>query len=164
MIFVPGSTVVDCPELSDLEQCWELGEKSRHVGATKMNAGSSRSHLIVSMLLETTNKQTGKSAVGKLSLIDLAGSERAGKTVRADTDSDFPCRSYTSSLTQTDPLPQSWVVQTALAVSTSAEHTSVDCLLLLLSVCLSHQPVRAQRQNGCARRSRSISHCLHLAM
>ena len=85
MIFVPGSTVVDCPELSDLEQCWELGEKSRHVGATKMNAGSSRSHLIVSMLLETTNKQTGKSAVGKLSLIDLAGSERAGKTVRAET-------------------------------------------------------------------------------
>jgi hypothetical protein len=84
MIFVPGSTVVDCPELSDLEHCWELGEKSRHVGATKMNAGSSRSHLIVSMLLETTNKQTGKSAVGKLSLIDLAGSERAGKTVRSE--------------------------------------------------------------------------------
>ena len=45
-----------------------------------MNAGSSRSHLVVSMLLETTNKQTGKVAVGKLSLIDLAGSERAGKT------------------------------------------------------------------------------------
>merc|ERR1719198_2727902 len=45
-----------------------------------MNAGSSRSHLIVSMLLETTNKQTGKSAVGKLSLVDLAGSERASKT------------------------------------------------------------------------------------
>ena len=34
--------------------------------------------------LETTNKQTGKSAVGKLSLIDLAGSERAGKTVRSE--------------------------------------------------------------------------------
>ena len=40
MIFVPGSTVVDCATLSDLEQCWELGEKSRHVGATKMNAGT----------------------------------------------------------------------------------------------------------------------------
>ena len=31
MIFVPGSTVVDCPTLADLEHCWELGEKSRHV-------------------------------------------------------------------------------------------------------------------------------------
>ena len=80
MIFVPGSTVKECPTLADLEECWRVGEGSRHVGSTKMNAGSSRSHLIVSMLIETINKQTGKAAVGKLSLIDLAGSERAGKT------------------------------------------------------------------------------------
>ena len=80
MIFVPGSTVKECPTLADLEECWKVGEGSRHVGSTKMNAGSSRSHLIVSMLIETINKQTGKAAVGKLSLIDLAGSERAGKT------------------------------------------------------------------------------------
>ena len=80
MIFVPGSTVKECPTLADLEGCWKIGEGARHVGSTKMNAGSSRSHLIVSMLIETINKQTGKAAVGKLSLIDLAGSERAGKT------------------------------------------------------------------------------------
>ena len=80
MIFVPGSTVKECPTLADLEECWKIGEGARHVGSTKMNAGSSRSHLIVSMLIETINKQTGKAAVGKLSLIDLAGSERAGKT------------------------------------------------------------------------------------
>jgi hypothetical protein len=43
-------------------------------------AGSSRSHLIISILIETKNRATGKVAVGKLSLVDLAGSERAGKT------------------------------------------------------------------------------------
>ena len=43
-------------------------------------AGSSRSHLIISILIETKNHATGKVAVGKLSLVDLAGSERAGKT------------------------------------------------------------------------------------
>merc|ERR1719498_323057 len=51
----------------------------RHVGATKMNAESSRSHSIFSILVEVYNKTT-KTSVGKLSLVDLAGSERADKT------------------------------------------------------------------------------------
>jgi hypothetical protein len=45
-----------------------------------MNAVSSRSHLIFSILVEAKNITTGVASVGKLTLVDLAGSERAGKT------------------------------------------------------------------------------------
>jgi hypothetical protein len=52
----------------------------RHVASTAMNAESSRSHLIFSILVEARNKQTGAASIGKLSLVDLAGSERQSKT------------------------------------------------------------------------------------
>ena len=52
----------------------------RHVSATAMNSESSRSHLIISVLIETVHAITGRPTVGKLSLVDLAGSERVGKS------------------------------------------------------------------------------------
>ena len=45
-----------------------------------MNATSSRSHLIFSVIVNARNKQTRQRTVGKLSLVDLAGSERVSKT------------------------------------------------------------------------------------
>ena len=45
-----------------------------------MNAESSRSHSIFSIVVESYNRTTKKTSVGKLSLVDLAGSERADKT------------------------------------------------------------------------------------
>lgn len=45
-----------------------------------MNDESSRSHLIFSMIIDVRNNATGKRTVGKLSFIDLAGSERLNKT------------------------------------------------------------------------------------
>jgi len=45
-----------------------------------MNDESSRSHLIFAILIESTNKITGKKQIGKLSFIDLAGSESSKKT------------------------------------------------------------------------------------
>ncbi len=47
---------------------------------TEMNAESSRSHLIIGVIIESTNLSTGTVIKGKLSLVDLAGSERAAKT------------------------------------------------------------------------------------
>ena len=41
---------------------------------------SSRSHLVIGVLIESTNRVTGQVTRGKLSLVDLAGSERAAKT------------------------------------------------------------------------------------
>ena len=54
--------------------------KERHVTRTKMNDESSRSHLVFAIMLHVENLQTGKVSKGKLSLIDLAGSERLSKT------------------------------------------------------------------------------------
>ncbi|KAG5682296.1 hypothetical protein PVAND_011656 [Polypedilum vanderplanki] len=71
------------------EQCEQLllyGTKNRKVGATLMNAGSSRSHSIFIINVEQISKGQGDNSEdvsirkGKLNLIDLAGSERANKT------------------------------------------------------------------------------------
>ena len=45
-----------------------------------MNDTSSRSHLIFSMVIKSTNRFNHKTQLGKLSFIDLAGSESAKKT------------------------------------------------------------------------------------
>eukprot|EP00889_Picochlorum_renovo_P002098 jgi/Picre1/29128/NNA_004521.t1 len=45
-----------------------------------MNRESSRSHLIISVMIETTNLQTQSVSRGKLSFVDLAGSERVKKS------------------------------------------------------------------------------------
>ena len=45
----------------------------RHIASTKMNATSSRSHLVIGIVIESTNLTTGQVVQGKLSLVDLAG-------------------------------------------------------------------------------------------
>lgn len=49
-----------------------------------MNVESSRSHLIVGIMVESRNLTNGSVSTGKLSLVDLAGSERAAKTGAKD--------------------------------------------------------------------------------
>ena len=73
----------------------KLGEKSRHVGQTKMNDKSSRSHTIFRITLESTNRMTDDDTledadeegrqvtVSQLNLVDLAGSEKANQTGNA---------------------------------------------------------------------------------
>ena len=59
----------------------QAGKKNRSVGATLMNATSSRSHSIFTVVVECAEvigKET-KIRVGKLNLVDLAGSERQSK-------------------------------------------------------------------------------------
>lgn len=61
------------------------GWSNRSVGATLMNADSSRSHSIFTIYLETMQvRNDGEDHIrkGKLNLVDLAGSERQGKTGR----------------------------------------------------------------------------------
>jgi hypothetical protein len=54
----------------------DAGLQRRHVASTQMNRESSRSHLIISIVIESTNLQTQSVTKGKLSFVDLAGSER----------------------------------------------------------------------------------------
>lgn len=71
----------------ECEQLLTIGSKNRMVGATLMNAGSSRSHSIFTIHLEQITTSNGCSTdepptikKGKLNLVDLAGSERQSKT------------------------------------------------------------------------------------
>lgn len=80
MVYVQGSVIQKAASSQELYKIFEKGSESRHVASTKMNAESSRSHLVVAVLLESTNLATGAVTRGKLSLVDLAGSERVGKT------------------------------------------------------------------------------------
>jgi kinesin family protein 3/17 len=63
----------------------EIGNDNRVVGATAMNATSSRSHSIFTIYVETSETDPGdpeatRIKAGKLNLVDLAGSERQSKT------------------------------------------------------------------------------------
>ncbi|WAR00396.1 KN14I-like protein [Mya arenaria] len=75
-----GAVVKNARNAKELFALFEEGSANRHVASTKMNAESSRSHLIIGIILTSTNKNTGNVTKGKLSLVDLAGSERVAKT------------------------------------------------------------------------------------
>ena len=69
----------------EIDQVMQAGKKNRSVGATAMNAGSSRSHAIFTIIVECCDstgsvRQGEHITVGKLNLVDLAGSERQSKT------------------------------------------------------------------------------------
>ena len=67
----------------EMDKIMTMGNKNRSVGATNMNAHSSRSHAIFTTTIECAEKGADKQTmfrVGKLHLVDLAGSERQAKT------------------------------------------------------------------------------------
>jgi kinesin family member 17 len=75
-----------CKNVGDCERVMDKGWKNRAVGATLMNADSSRSHSIFSIHLERCDKDDdGEEHIraAKLNLVDLAGSERQAKTGEA---------------------------------------------------------------------------------
>merc|ERR1719277_2512027 len=79
-IFVENATEKPVESPEELTSAIAAGFERRHVAATKMNADSSRSHLIFIVIIESTNKKTKRVATGKLTLCDLAGSERLKKS------------------------------------------------------------------------------------
>ena len=58
----------------------EIAHRNRQVGSTQMNEHSSRSHLLQLFHVRARVLATGVSSYSKMYLIDLAGSECAGKT------------------------------------------------------------------------------------
>ncbi|KPM02239.1 Kinesin-like protein 1, partial [Sarcoptes scabiei] len=72
--------------VNDVKACesiMEIGWKNRSVGATLMNADSSRSHSIFTIYVERMridDIESNNVKFGKLNLVDLAGSERQSKT------------------------------------------------------------------------------------
>ena len=77
------SIQIKCASVGELEEAQERGNKQRSVGATLMNAGSSRSHSVFTVIIERSDMgPDGEPHIraGKLNLVDLAGSERSTKT------------------------------------------------------------------------------------
>lgn len=71
----------DIRSLEQLEAIFMDGLKHRKVRMTKMNDASSRSHLIFAVEIKATNLHTDQpTTIGKLTFVDLAGSEKQSKT------------------------------------------------------------------------------------
>ncbi|XP_068652513.1 kinesin-like protein KIN-14I [Aristolochia californica] len=80
MVSIENVTVVPISTYEDLKTIIMKGAERRHISGTQMNEESSRSHLILSIVIESTNLQTQSVTRGKLSFVDLAGSERVKKS------------------------------------------------------------------------------------
>ncbi|XP_043096765.1 kinesin-like protein KIN-14I [Puntigrus tetrazona] len=84
LVFAQGAETKEATSAGELFALFEQGCANRHIAATKMNVESSRSHLIIGIMIESRNLTNGSVSFGKLSLVDLAGSERAAKTGAKD--------------------------------------------------------------------------------
>jgi kinesin family protein 13 len=82
--YVESLSKLAVTSFNDISDLMSEGNKSRTVAATQMNAESSRSHAVFSIVLTQTQfdvaTETGLERVSKISLVDLAGSERAAKS------------------------------------------------------------------------------------
>lgn len=79
-VVIPDLHTVTCKSSEEMLFVMNMGNKNRTVGCTRMNEHSSRSHAIFSVTIEMCNTADDSFKVGKLNLIDLAGSERQSKT------------------------------------------------------------------------------------
>jgi len=86
-IVVSGIKEVDARSYEEMIRLLERGGAGRTTGGTKMNAESSRSHAIFTIILEQRHltrelmrRHKGAYSVAKFHLVDLAGSERNKRT------------------------------------------------------------------------------------
>ena len=71
---------MDVESVDQVQTLMRKASSHRAEGSHNMNQHSSRSHCIIALTCRGTNKVDGGTTYGKLNLIDLAGSERVGKT------------------------------------------------------------------------------------
>lgn len=79
-VYVPNLHSVLCKSVDDMTHVMHTGNRNRTVGRTNMNEHSSRSHAIFMVKIEMAETDSNAVKVGKLNLIDLAGSERQSKS------------------------------------------------------------------------------------
>ena len=80
LVYIENAVVHDVANVTHLHELMEQGSARRAVAETMMNSESSRSHLVSTILIESTNLASGDVTTGKLTLVDLAGSERVDKS------------------------------------------------------------------------------------
>lgn len=82
-IIVAGLTEVIATSVDEVMSLLRIGNKNRSTEATNANETSSRSHAVLQVIIEYRDKFSGTETdlnFAKLSMIDLAGSERASST------------------------------------------------------------------------------------
>jgi hypothetical protein len=79
-IVLEGLVEKKCENAENLMEYFDRGMAARKVMATSMNPESSRSHLIFTIKIASVNRETGAKLLGKMVIIDLAGSERLGRS------------------------------------------------------------------------------------
>lgn len=82
-VYVKDLSTFVIKDVQEMDRLMSVGNKNRSVGATEMNATSSRSHSIFTITVEASEQRDDGSEMiraGKLHLVDLAGSERQSKT------------------------------------------------------------------------------------
>ena len=84
-IIIVGLTEKQVLNLNNLMSLIEYGLKVRTVGVTGANSDSSRSHGIIQINIKDNNNNIH----GKISFIDLAGSERAADTINTNKQTKF---------------------------------------------------------------------------
>lgn len=81
-VYVQGLKKVPVKSYAEIEEIMEIGNTHRTIGATEMNATSSRAHTIIVIDFKQTEilekKKVEKNSV--INLVDLAGSEKVSKT------------------------------------------------------------------------------------
>ncbi|CAI4232929.1 unnamed protein product [Auanema sp. JU1783] len=77
---IPGLTSVVVESFEHVGQVLNDGKKNKAVSATGANEESSRSHVIVRVVVQGRNRITNLTTIGRLNLVDLAGSERVSQT------------------------------------------------------------------------------------
>jgi len=66
MVVVENVTVMPISTIEELNNIIQRGSERRHISGTQMNDESSRSHLILSIVIESTNLQSQSVARGKV--------------------------------------------------------------------------------------------------
>lgn len=78
-VYVQNVSLITVSDAQETMKLLDSGQTRRHVSGTAMNAQSSRSHLVFSVVLTSTGP-TGEIRKGKISLVDMAGSERVQRS------------------------------------------------------------------------------------
>jgi kinesin family protein C2/C3 len=79
-INIQGLTECIVTSTDDIKKIMTVGENNRTTASTKMNTNSSRSHLLLILLLKSYNSVSQMTTHGRLTLVDLAGSERISRS------------------------------------------------------------------------------------
>lgn len=88
-VYVKDLTSIVVKNVAEIDHVLQSGKKNRSVGSTNMNASSSRSHSIFTIVIECAEADGEHIRVGKLNLVDLAGSERQSKVNYSSVNLDF---------------------------------------------------------------------------